>query len=219
MIAKDFISDELPTIGKTDSSTKVLSLMDDYKVSHLPLFDNGKYLGMLSESDVLDFSSDDEINITDLPLANQFIVEEQHFYEVVKQFADLKLTAIAVLNVNGAYTGTISSKAIIQGMTFLMGVNAGGGIILLEVPINDYSMIEIARIVESNGAQILSCYSTPISNTSELKVTLKVNVSDIEAILQTFYRLNFKVTASYNQSEHVSNIQERYASFMKYLEI
>ena len=100
-----------------------------------------------------------------------------------------------------------------------MGVNAGGGIILLEVPINDYSMIEIARIVESNGAQILSCYSTPISNTSELKVTLKVNVSDIEAILQTFYRLNFKVTASYNQSEHVSNIQERYASFMKYLEI
>ena len=54
MIAKDFISDELPLIDKKDKSEKVLSLMDEFKVSHLPLFDGGKYIGMIAESDVLD---------------------------------------------------------------------------------------------------------------------------------------------------------------------
>ena len=219
MIAKDFISDELPLVDKKDGYGKILSLMDEYKVTHLPLFDGGKFVGMIAESDVLDFKEGDEINLGSLPLANQFAVEDQHFYEVVKQVADLKLSAIAVLDLEGAYLGCIPIMSIIQGITFLTGVNSGGGIIILEVPSKDYSMIEIARIVESNNAKILSFYAAQIGNTSNMRVTIKVNVTDIEAILQTFYRLNFKVTASYNQSEKVSNIKERYASFMKYLEI
>ncbi|NQY07986.1 MAG: CBS domain-containing protein [Flavobacteriales bacterium] len=219
MIAKDFISDELPLIDKKDKSEKVLSLMDEFKVSHLPLFDGGKYIGMIAESDVLDLREDEEIKVDNLPLASQFAVEDQHFYEVVKQVADLKLTAIAVLNAEGSYLGCIPITSIIQGVTFLTGVNSGGGIIILEVPSNDYSMTEIARVIESNGAKVLSAYASQVINTDQMRVTLKVNVSDIEAILQTFYRLNFNVTASYNQSEKVSNIKERYDSFMKYLEI
>ena len=42
MIAKDFISDELPLIDKNDRCSRVLSLMDEYKVSHLPLFQGKK---------------------------------------------------------------------------------------------------------------------------------------------------------------------------------
>ena len=48
-----------------------------------------------------------------------------------------------------------------------------GGIIVLEVVDRDYSLSQIAQIVESNNVKILSMYITSSPGSTQLEVTLK----------------------------------------------
>ena len=54
MIAKDLITDEIPPLTHADTGEVALRWMDEFKVSHLPVLKNGNFVGLISESDILD---------------------------------------------------------------------------------------------------------------------------------------------------------------------
>ena len=54
MKAKDLITDEIPPLKHTDTGEIALRWMDEFKVSHLPVLKNDNYVGLISESDILD---------------------------------------------------------------------------------------------------------------------------------------------------------------------
>jgi hypothetical protein len=84
----------------------------------------------------------------------------------------------------------------------------------------DYLLTEIAGIVESNDAKILSLYITSHPESTRLEITLKVNRIDIGAILQTLYRYNYTVKASWSKTDSFSEgMQDRFDSLMNYLKI
>jgi len=81
-------------------------------------------------------------------------------------------------------------------------------------------MTEIAQIVESNDTKILSMYVTEHPDSTLLEVTLKVNRIDIGSILQTFFRYNYTVKASWSQEDsYTEGLKDRYDALMNYLSI
>jgi acetoin utilization protein AcuB len=154
-----------------------------------------------------------------LSLLRPFIMENQHIYEVIKIITNLKLTIIAVLDDKQHYLGCITLKDIVQKISDIAAIQDPGGIIVLELNNNDYSLSGIAHIVESNDATILSSYITSYPNSTKLELTLKINKVDLSRILASFYRFNYTVTASYHQSEFTDDLKNRYDSFMSYLNI
>jgi hypothetical protein len=78
---------------------------------------------------------------------------------------------------------------------------------------------EIARIVESNDAKILSSYISSHIDSTKLEVTIKINRTDLSAIIQTFNRYNYTIKASFHQSEYVDDLKDRFDSFMSFLNI
>ena len=91
--------------------------------------------------------------------------------------------------------------------------------IILEMALKDYTMSQIAQIMESDGAHILSASVSAASNPQRIEVTIKIDKIDISRILAGLYRYNYNVIASYNQSEHSDDLQNRYDSLMNYLSI
>ncbi len=83
----------------------------------------------------------------------------------------------------------------------------------------DYSLAEIAQIVESNNAKILSSYITSGPDSTEMEVTLKINKSNLDAILRTFERYEYNVTASYQKSKYQDDLKNRYDELMNYLKL
>ena len=77
----------------------------------------------------------------------------------------------------------------------------------------------ISRIVEYEGAQVLSSNAVVTDDPERIEVTLKVNRIDLTRILAGFYRHNLDVKASYQQSEIQKDLQSRYDAFMNYLGI
>lgn len=220
MLAEELITDEIPPLKTSDTGIKALHWMDELKVSHLPIVNNVELLGLISDADILDMNTPEEaIGNHKLSLIRPFITAEQHIYEVIRLMSNLKLTVLPVLGPEQQYLGVITMPRLIEHLAGMAALTDPGGIIILELNVIDYSMSEIARIVESNDAKILSSYVSSHSDSNKMELTLKINRTDLTGILQTFYRFNYTVKASYHQSEFIDDIKNRFDSFMNYINI
>jgi len=220
MLAKDLITDEIPPLKTTDTGLMAINWMDEFKVSHLPIVKGHEYLGLLSDTDVLDMNiTDQQIGKSKFSLIRPFVFESQHIYEVIKMISNLKLTVLPVLNEHMHYVGLIPATAILHQFAILAATREPGGMIVLEMNVHDYSLTQIAQIIEGNDAKVLSCYVNSLADSTKIEVTLKINKEDLSAILQTFYRYNYTVKASFHQSEFSEDMKNRFDSFMNYINI
>lgn len=218
MLAQQLITDEIPPIKTTDTAQMAMAWMDEFKVSHLPLVDGIQYLGLVSDNDLLD------LNQPEAPIgeqlgepANPSITEDQHLYDVIRMIAELGLTLVPVLDVDGNYSGAITLSHLMGQISGIASINDPGGIIVLEMSQHDYSLMEIGRIVEGNDAKILSSYITSYPDSTLLEVTLKVNKEDLSGVLQTFNRYNYTVKASFQESVFKDDLKNRYDALMNYI--
>lgn len=220
MLAKDLITDEIPPLKTSDTGLMVINWMDEFKVSHLPIVNNHEYLGLISDTDILDLNiTDEEIGKHKLSLIRPFVKENQHVYEVIKMISNMKLSVLPVLDENENYLGLIPLTSLLQQFSILAATREPGGIIVLEMNELDYSLSQIAQIVEGNDGKILSCYLNSLPDSTRIEVTLKINKTDISGILQTLNRYNYTVKASFHQSEFSDDMKNRFDSFMNYINI
>lgn len=153
-----------------------------------------------------------------LSLQKPYVMEHQHVYDVIRQVYD-KLTLIPVINANNHYLGSITLQCLVKYFARLAAVDNPGGIIVLEMGVRDYSLSEIAQIVESNDASILSLYINVLPDSNRMEVTLKINRMDIGAVIQTFNRYNYEIKASFFEDDYNDTLRDRYESLMKFLDI
>ena len=219
MMAKDLITDSVSTLHTSDTAIYALSLMEEYRVSHMPIVNNKDFLGLVSESDLYEFADPEApIGAHQLSLSKPFVYGSQHVYEVIKVSDEHKLSLIPVLDARNIYLGVIRLDDLTHYFAKLSAVDQPGGIITLEMNIHDYSVAEIGQIVESNEAKILSLYYAPISNSTKIEVTIKINRQDLGAIVQTFDRYNYTIVASIFEDKG-DDLQDRYDSLMSYLNV
>jgi acetoin utilization protein AcuB len=218
MLAKDLISDTIPPLKTSDSGLKALSWMDEFRVSQLPIVNNLELLGLISDTDILDLNAPEEpLGNHPLSLIRPFVFASEHIYEVLKLIARMNLTLVPVLDEENQYLGTISLRTLVEHFAETTSVQNPGGIIVLELNANDYSLTQIARIVEENDTKILSLYVNSEVDSTRLELTLKVNREDIRSILASFARYNITVKATFQQSEFSEDLRNRFDLFMNYI--
>ena len=154
-----------------------------------------------------------------LSLQKPYVYDYQHVYDVIHQVFEQKLTLIPVIDEKQKYLGSITLQCLVKYFARLAAVDNPGGIIVLEMGIRDYSLSEIARIVESNDSSILSLYIMTLPDSTRMEVTIKINRMDIGPVIQTFNRYNYNIKASFYENELNESLKVRYDSLMKFLDI
>ncbi|MDR0422622.1 MAG: hypothetical protein LBH72_06390 [Proteiniphilum sp.] len=97
---------------------------------------------------------------------------------------------------------------------------AENSLVILEVPSKDYTLTEIARIVESNNAHITILNVQPISGGEFFLVSLKLDTSDVTALLRSFELFNYNVIYYFMKEGEVTDTQkERLEELIYYLEM
>ena len=220
MKALELISEEIPPLTHTDTGEKALRWMDEFKVSHLPVLKNGNFVGVISESDILDkLNLEDTLDKLFDHLPRPYVNENAHIYEVLARISEHKLTILPILDDNEKYIGCTSIHHLITLIANTGSIKQSGGIIVLEVNSIDYSMVQIAQIVESNNAKILSSYIMSPSDSTKLEVTLKINQIELGSIIRTFERYDYVIKASFQKSSNDDDVQFRYDALMNYLNL
>ncbi|HXB13239.1 MAG TPA: CBS domain-containing protein, partial [Bacteroidia bacterium] len=140
-------------------------------------------------------------------------------YDVLKLFSVLKITVIPVIDAKEHYIGVITHTQLLNYFSELTAAQEPGSLIVLDLNQRDYSLSQIAQIAESNGAKVLSLFLTPHPESTQVDVTLKINLQNAAPVLQTFERFGYIIKASFSQSTENQNLKERYDALMHYLNI
>ncbi len=219
MLARELISDVVTALKTSDSGTTALSMMEVFRIKHLPIVNHREFLGLISDADIYDLNHPDEpVGNHALSLEKPYVNEGQHIYEVIELLSRLELTLVPVLNDEQQYLGVITQEELTQTFAHLSAMQQPGGIIELEMRQHDYSLAEISQIVESNNGRVLSLYVAAMDDPSRLRLTLKINLTDVSSILETFNRYNYRVVATHsNEGDLEEFYQERFDVFLKYL--
>lgn len=221
MIAETLISDSIPSVSLGDTASKVLTLMEVFRVSHLPIVNDKEYLGVISDKEIFDANDFDaplESFVSD-QLLKPHVHPVQHIFEVAAVASSCGVSIVPVLSEDHVYLGSISRYDLSNQLTILFSPNEPGGILELTMCENDYSLAQITQIIEGNDARILSLYTwKPNSSTTELNVTIKVNQVDLSAIIQTLTRYNYEIKATFmDQTPLKGLIDDRFDQFMRYI--
>jgi acetoin utilization protein AcuB len=218
MDALSLISYSVPPLKLSDTGVKAHMWMNDFHVRHLPVVENGKLLGLLSEDEVLNFV-DAESSIKDSKpvLLTKFVPSEKHLYDIMKLVVNFNLTVIPVLNNEGEYMGLITIEDLIRKLADTGSIAHPGGVLVLEMAPRDYSLSEIARIIELENATILSSFISSPYGKDVLELTLKLNKEDLKHVVATLERFDYNVKNSFYESEYLDSLEDRYESLMRYL--
>jgi acetoin utilization protein AcuB len=220
MLAGDLITEEIPPLKVTDTVELALDWMEQFKVSHLPVVNNRELIGVVAEMDLLDYEHPEEqINVSKLHILRPAVSHKQHTYDVVKVMTGMNLSLVPVLDENGHYKGCVTLKGLVQNLSNMISVQNPGGVIILEMNQNDYSVTQIGNIVEANDAKILSLHVATVPESNNIEVTVKVNRENLAGILQTFGRYNYTVKASFNHSDYHNGLDDRLNEFLHFLNI
>jgi CBS domain-containing protein len=182
---------------------------------------DSKYLGLVSDKLIYD------LNLIDLPIETQIdklntshVHKEQHIFEVAILMYKLKLSVLPVLDTDHYYLGAITLYDLARRFAKLFSLEEIGGVIVLEMNVNNYSLSEICQIVESNDIKILSCFLDRKHGTSNLDVILKLDNDELSPLIQAFIRYDYNVKAVYlDQSELKDLYKDRFDQFMKFMNI
>jgi predicted transcriptional regulator len=220
MYAREIVSEGLNPLDHADSGEKAIVRMHEYNVNQLPVTDGDKYIGIINMDEIVALRHlNDPIKDLQIQLKRPYVYENAHLFEVMKAGIEYNVKVVPVLSVDEKYIGLITAESCMRAFATLQSVMDEGGIITLSVPVKDFQLSEIARIVESNNATILAYYShiDPVSSTVD--VTLKLNTTELSAIISAFERYEYEVDGVYNDDNYNENMKDNYDALMKYLDV
>ncbi len=218
MIAKEIISDSIPPLKTSDTGQQALNWMNEFLVRHLPIVNNTQLLGLISDDEVLDMNDLNEpIGNYSMKYTKPCIRQTAHLLDALRLFEELKISIVPVCDDESNYLGVITLQSLLGNFAKYSSIREPGGIIVLKMAINDYSLSEIARIVESSNASILTLFTTNHIDSTQLEVTLKINRDDVKDVIATFERFNYTISGYYHKSDMNDFLKDRYDSLMNYL--
>jgi acetoin utilization protein AcuB len=221
MIAEELINHMLPPLKPTDEAGKAIAWMEEFRCNQLPVLDGGKFLGFILEEIILE-RNDLTKKLSDLELvgAHCRVIADAHFYEVLKMAGDNKLQMVAVVNDLQQYEGVITVADIMVSFAQTAAVQMPGSILVLSMDLTDYSLAELARLVEENNAKILSSTMAedPLDK-GKIKLTIKINQEDLSRITATLERFGYRIIASYHNAHNEEPNKDRLDMLMRYLNI
>jgi len=218
MTAKNLINYMIPPLKPGDSIAKAQQWMDELKTSELPVTQEGRFLGLVDEDMTYDFI--DANHISDLPLKGHdcSVKQDQHYYDVLSTSYNQGFRLVAVLDSDEGYLGVVSIQDVVEAFAQTSSVNSPGAIMVLSMEDHDYSLSNIARMIEMNDVKVLSSHVTPqLDQSSSVRLTIKLDTEDISQVRTVLENNGIHIEATFNTTALSYDEKERLDLLMKFI--
>jgi len=218
MLTRDLISHSIPYLHLDDKVFHALQLMNDYHVAHLPIVAEDKYIGIISEEQLLHSDDDDFLEQLLISDGGKSVQANDHFLKAIQIAVQNNISIVPVIEENHII-GIITYNDLLRNASDFMSLNDPGGLMVLEIEGKDYSFNELNRIVESNDAQITQLNSFTDPETGTMQVTIRINKAEISDILTTLQRYEYSIKYYFGEELYENELRSNYDNLMHYLKI
>lgn len=212
----EYIINDVKPLQVTDAVTVSQNIFTQLTYSHLPVMENGAFIGCISENDAHCFESDCVLKDIKYALDSFYVNTDTHWLDVLEAFAQHDCNIMPVLDLENTYLGYFELKDILQLFNDSPFLFESGAVIVIEKGTTDYSFSEITQIVETNDSKLYGCF---ISNYKDhlTQITIKVSPENVNQVLQTFRRYSYTVVSAAEEDSYLDNLKERSDYLNKYL--
>jgi hypothetical protein len=207
---------EMPEI--TSTIGELQKLLDPPEYSHIPIQQQGTYVGSISENDIVTFDASKTVEEYQYALEGFFVRDTENWMDVLHAFSKNQANIMPVLDDENQYLGYLELYDIMNLFTEAPFIANPGGIFIIEKGYKDYSFSEVTQIVEANGAQMLGAFVSRLEN-DLAQITVKIGPTPINAILQAFRRYGYRIASTHQEDKFSSDLKERSDYLDKYLNI
>ncbi len=219
MNVTDYIVNEIKALNLTDSVSKAKEICENFPISHIPIVDNNVLLGCFSENDIRTIEqSDEKLRNHHFLMQNFYVNEKATTLDLLSEFAHNDCNLIPVLNKEQKYIGYYDLSDILDVFANSPFLHKDSENLVVEKPYKDFSMSQVAQIVESNNAKLLGMYISE-ETPNHARIVLKIRSIAMNEIIQTFRRYDYTVITQHVDDEYLEQLQERADYFKKYLDI
>jgi len=220
MTARTLIAHDIPALTVEQTGREAFHMLNDYHVKHLPVVDNGKLVGLLSEEDIFNHKLASPLSEHDFSVMPLFQVHEsKHIFEIIKIMGDHRLTVIPVIDAEGKYLGLVQQNDVLRYFAHTASLTEHGAVLVLEMPRRDYALSTIARIFEEEKVNILSAFVTSLPNPEQVELTLKLDRHDLSRAMASLERHEFEVKETFGETDRSELLRDRYDALMHYLNV
>ncbi len=216
MSLENYIINDIQICNLNDKVKDLQEIFNELTYSHLPVENNGVYLGCFSETDIRCFDSEKTLAEYQYTLSGFFARETDHWLETLQNFAQNQSNILPVLSPENEYLGYLELYDILNQFNETSFLNEPGGIIVLEKGVREYSFSEIGQIIESHNAALLGMFVS-LKDNDLTQITIKLSSTGINEILQTFRRYGYNVISEHQEDSFSQNLQDRSKYLDKYL--
>lgn len=218
MMASAFIDPSIVPLKISDSVAVAIDFFKEFSVRQLPAVQDNICIGILSLDEIEDELED--IPVLDfINLSYSFASTYDHIYEVMRAISEQSVTLFPIIDENNNYLGCITLASLFKNYVNCAAFSQPGSIVVLEMDKKNYSLAEIARIVESENKVILSSLLSSNAESDRLEITLKLNSAQIQNLLSTFERFGYNIKATFDEEDVKDTLKNRYESLMTYLNV
>lgn len=217
-VLSEYINNDLKPISVNDFLVTVQDFFIDVPYSHFPVLENDVYVGCISAVDAETFDMNKKVSDYRYAFEGFFVRESVVWLDVLEVFARNNSNIVPILNENNQYIGYYQITDVIKFLNETPFLKETGGIIVVEKGVIDYSMSQIAQIVESNNGKLLGLFVSEANN-DKVQITVKTTLGGMNDIIQTFRRYNYEIVSEHNEDNYLNNLKERSEYLDKYLNI
>ncbi|HKB45584.1 MAG TPA: CBS domain-containing protein [Chitinophagaceae bacterium] len=220
MLTRELQSQSLPYLHLHDKIYQALQLMNDNHVTHLPIVEGEKYIGIISEEDLLQVDNDHaELETMQQSFGNASVKSNDHFLKTIQVAAENALSVVPVVTNDNEIVGAVVYNDLLKYASEFMSLNEPGGLIVLEMEGHQYSFNEISKLVETNDAQITQLNTSNDPETGMMEVTIRINKPEVSDIVATFQRYEYNVKYFFGEELYANELRSNYDNLMNYLKI
>jgi acetoin utilization protein AcuB len=215
------LNPNITTASPEDLVTDILGQMESTGQQTVPIIKDNHFLGMVTESQLLDLPNE-LLTLKELPpqFEQAFVREHQHFLDVLRACKINHSDLTAVLGDQSMYLGSVGLQDIAQVLSGGYSIQSPGSTLVISLYERDYSLAQIARLAESNGVKILHSFiDTDPENALKILLTLRFNQVDPSRVIATLERFGYNIKEQYGEIDAPSIDQDRLDMLLKYLNI
>ncbi|WP_315818765.1 CBS domain-containing protein [Paraflavitalea speifideaquila] len=198
---------------------QALELMAEFHVMQLAVVADDKYLGLVSEDDLMNVDENLTLQSLEARFSKAAVRASTYFMEAIQAVNDHSLSIIPVVEPENVFAGVITATDLLKQLGKVTGANEPGGIIVLEMEQRSFSFSEVSKLVETNDAQITQLNTHWDAGTGSFFVVLKINKFEISDIIATFQRYEYQIKYYFGEEQYENELRSNYDHLMNYLSI
>jgi len=214
----NYITNDYKAIDSQESILLVQEFFDDLNFSHFPVVDEEMYIGSISSDDIETFEANKNVSEYRYSLEGFFARSTMIWLDVLEVFAKNNTNLVPVLDEKNKYMGYYEISDIMKFFHETPFLQEPGGIIIVKKRTSEYSMGQIAQIIESNNGKLLGLFVSE-TDSEYSQVTIKISLGVMNEIIQTFRRYNYEIMSEHFEDNYINTLKERSDYLDKYLNI